>query len=44
MVGMGLIMKDLQDSIKAKLGWLNCHILVENISTHAKDIYSASVL
>lgn len=38
------IMKDLQDSIKAKLGWLNCHILVENINTHAKDIYSASML
>lgn len=38
------IMKDLQDSIKSKLSWLNCHVLVENIDTHIKDIYRASVI
>lgn len=35
------ILKNLQDSIKAKLSWLNCHVLVENINTQAKKIYSA---
>lgn len=38
------VMKDLEDSIKSKLSWLNCHVLVENINTHAKDIYQASVI
>ena len=38
------IMKDIQDSIKSKLTWLNCHILVENIDTHRNDIYSARLL
>lgn len=39
-----IIMKDLQDSIKSKLSWLNCHVLVENINTHRKYIYSACVI
>ncbi len=38
------IMKDLQDSIKAKLSWLNCHVLVENYDTHFRDIYQASIV
>ncbi len=38
------ILKDLQDSIKTKLSWLNCHVLVENINTHKKLIYSASAI
>lgn len=39
-----MIMKDLKDSIKEKLDWLNCRILVENINTHVKDIYSANIV
>lgn len=39
-----MIMKDLKDSIKEKLDWLNCRILVENINTHLKDIYSANIV
>ena len=36
-----MIMKTLQDNIKKKLSWLECNVLVENLSTYrAGDFYT----
>lgn len=39
-----MIMRELQESIKTKLSWLNCRVSVVDSDTYKKELFKVQIL